>query len=308
MAYLKIISSTFSLFVAIAVGFFAGKKDFLTESSTTELSRFVIRILFPIYLFRSAVTYINKENFLSAPLYTFLNVIVMIAMWFISRQIVKKANISPDRIPMFEFTSLAGNTGFFGLTFATLLFGSEEIMAAILYDFGGSLVIFLILVPFLLDNNHIHHPINFLKEPNVIAILSGLILGILGVKIPEFLAPSFNLLSQITLPLALILCGAQLASIKISKEFHFSQVLYVILIKMILMPLLLFVIVLWIPLDGQMKQFLVVDAALPSGISMVNFAKTYHQDSDFAAVAVFATTAFSVIWLPFLLIVLSSIF
>lgn len=113
MAYLKIISSTFSLFVAIAVGFFAGKKDFLTESSTTELSRFVIRILFPIYLFRSAVTYINKENFLSAPLYTFFkcdcddsNVVYF--------QTDREKQIFRRIESMFEFTSLAGNTGFSG--------------------------------------------------------------------------------------------------------------------------------------------------------------------------------------------------
>jgi predicted permease len=57
-----------------------------------------------------------------------------------------------------------------------------------------------------------------------------------------------------------------------------------------------------------MKQFIVLEAAMPTGISMVNFTKAYNQDSDFAAIGIFGTTFFSMLWLPLLMIGLSFVF
>lgn len=308
MKFIDIVSSTFSLFSAIAVGYFARKKKFINENSTIELSRFVIRILFPIYLFRSAVTYMTRDYIFSAPVYPVLNIGIGLIMLFFSSWFCKKVKIIPEREPIFKTAVLVGNTGFMGLMFATLFFGPEEVMAAILYDFGGSLFLFLILLPALLDRQKNQNPLHVLKEPNIIAVISGIILGIAEVKIPEFLVPSFNLISQITLPLALILCGTQLASIYISTNSKYFQVFYLVFLKMIVIPFLMTLIVWFMPFKSSVKQLLVLMAAMPSGISLVNFANTYDQDSDFAAVSIFATTLFSIIWIPALLLLLQNIF
>jgi len=201
-----------------------------------------------------------------------------------------------------------GNTGFLGMIFAASFYGPQGIVAATLYDFGGSIPFFLILLPSLFQRGHKGSLLNIFKEPNIIAVIFGMILGILGFKIPEFFSPAFEMVSRITLPLALIMCGSQLAGIRTFAGHKYSQIWYLVLIKMVLSPLILLGIVWFLPLEPLMKQFVILDAAMPTGISMVNFTKAFDHDTDFAAISIFSTTTIALLWLPILMIGLSSLF
>lgn len=308
MAYLEVFQTTFALFVVIAIGFFARKKNIIGDQATVDFSRFVIRILFPIYLFQASCTYMTKDYVLTAPLYFFLNSLVIVALFFISRSIVKLAGIHPERESAFRLCAIMGNTGFFGLSFAASFFGPEGVIAGTLYDFGGSVPFFMILIPYLFQKDNKKNFFSIFTEPTIVAVLAGMLCGLAGIKIPGFLIPSFDMVSRIALPLALIMCGSQLAGIQTFSGHKYAQVFWVILVKMIISPVILFALVWFLPLSAPMKQFVVLEAAMPTGISMVNFARAYNQDSDFAAISIFSTTVFSMVWLPLLMIGLSYIF
>ncbi len=308
MEYFEVFQTTFALFAVIAVGFFSRKKKIIGDQATVDFSRFVIRILFPIYLFQAASTYMTREYVLTAPIYFFLNVIVLICLFFISKLISKLVHVSPERESAFRICSMMGNTGFLGLTFAATFFGPEGVIAGTIYDFGGSIPFFMIIIPALFQKEQKSSIFTVFKEPNIIAVLIGMICGLLGLKIPGFLIPSFDMVSRITLPLALIMVGSQLAGIQTFSGHKYSQVFFVIMIKMIISPAILLGLIWFIPLSPPMKQFLVLEAAMPTAISMVNFSKMYNQDSDFASIGIFGTTLFSMIWLPLLMIGLTFIF
>ncbi len=308
MAYLEVFQTTFALFVLIAIGYFSRKKKLIDEQTTVDFSRFVIRILFPIYLFQASSTYMSKEYVLTAPVYFLLNAFLIVILFFVSKLISKLAGINTFREPAFRLCAIVGNTGFFGLSFAASFFGPEAVIVGTLYDFGSSVPFFMILIPYLFQKKEKKNLRTIFGEPSIIAVLAGLICGLIGFRIPAFLMPSFEMASGITLPLALIMCGSQLAGVQTFSGNKYIQVSWVILVKMVLSPLILMAMVWFLPIPALMKQFLVLDAAMPTGISMVNFARVYNQDSDFAAVSIFATTVFSILWLPVLMIGLPFIF
>lgn len=76
---------------------------------------------------------------------------------------------------------------------------------------------------------------------------------------------------------------------------------YAFLMKLIMMPVLLYELIFFIPMTLGMKRFFMLQAAMPCGISMVNFAGAYNQDLDFAAFATFVTTAIIIVWIPLIL-------
>ena len=167
---------------------------------------------------------------------------------------------------------------------------------------------FMIIIPVLFQRDQKSSIFAVFKEPSIIAVLIGMICGLLDFKIPGFLVPSFDMISRIALPLALIMCGSQLAGIQTFSGHKYSQVIFVIFTKMIISPAIMLGLIWFIPISPVMKQFIVLEAAMPTGISMVNFTKTYNQDSDFAAIGIFGTTFFSMLWLPLLMICLSFVF
>jgi len=307
MEFSEIFKTTFSLFLLITVGYLSRKKKVINDQATIDFSRFLIKILFPIYLFQAASTYMTRAYVLTAPIYFLVNFVLLIILYFLSKPLAKFFRISPERESTFRLCSIMGNTGFFGLIFAASFYGPQGIVAATLYDFGGTIPFFLILIPSLFQKEHHGNILKIFKEPNIIAVIFGMIIGILGFKIPEFLSPAFEMVSRITLPLALIMCGSQLAGIRTFSGHKYSQVWSLIFIKMFLSPLIIFGLVWFLPLEPLMKQFVILDAAMPTGISMVNFSKAFDQDSDFAAISIFSTTTIALLWLPALMIGLSSI-
>lgn len=274
---------------------------FFTRATVKDLSGFVTQVLFPLFLFKAAITNVTYEYLFSAPVYALLHIVVMLIMLVISKWVVNLANISPERSSILRFCSLVGNTGFFGVVFAAAFFGKDGIAGAILYDFGGSIILFFVLIPFLLNRQNIRNPKSMLKQPTIIAVLLGAMFGMLGFSLPEVILPAYETINGVTLPLALIVCGAQLGRIQFCREKKFWQVIYVFLMKMIMMPVLLYGLILFIPMTLEIKRFFMLEAAMPCGISMVNFAEAYNQDSDFAAISTFVTTTIAIVWIPLIL-------
>jgi predicted permease len=308
MQFFEIFKTTFSLFLLITVGYISRKKKIINDQATIDFSRFLLKILFPIYLFQAASSYMTRAYVFSAPIYFLVNFILLIILYFLSKPLARFFHISPERESTFRLCSIMGNTGFFGMIFAASFYGPQGIVAATLYDFGGSIPFFLILLPSLFQRDHKGNIFAIFKEPNIIAVIFGMIIGILGLKIPDFFSPAFQMVSRITLPLALIMCGSQLAGIQTFAGHKYSQIWYLILIKMVLSPLISLGIVWFLPLEPLMKQFVILDAAMPTGISMVNFTKAFDKDTDFAAISIFSTTTVALLWLPVLMIGLSSLF
>jgi predicted permease len=301
MSFFNIFTTTFPLFVSMLVGIVASKMGFFTRATVKDLSGFVTKVLFPLFLFKAAITNVTDEYLFSAPIYALLHIVVILTALVISKWVVNAANISPERTPIMRFCSVVGNTGFFGVIFAETFFGKDGIAGAILYDFGGSLVLFFVLIPFLLNRQNIRSPKSMLKQPTIIAVLLGAILGMLGFSIPKVILPAYETITGVTLPLALIVCGAQLGRIQFRREKKFWQVIYVFLMKMIMMPILLYGLIFFIPMTLEMKRFFMLEATMPCGISMVNFAEAYNQDSDFAAFSTFVTTTIAIVWIPLVL-------
>lgn len=91
-----------------------------------------------------------------------------------------------------------------------------------------------------------------------------------------------------------------LVAMTVGVLLHFSGmrailwlVLFVCLIKLILEPLLVWVPTLAMDLQDWQVQVLVLEAAMPSALLTVVFAKTYGCDAKLASKLIFATLIFS---------------
>jgi predicted permease len=131
----------------------------------------------------------------------------------------------------------------------------------------------------------------FLKNPIIYALLLGMIFNALAIKIPFFLWRPIEDISNAFLAIALITLGAQSAFLKITT---FSLPLLLSLIgRLILSPIIAFIIILVLNLEGTTAQALFIASSFPSSRNSALFALEYKNHPEYAAQAVLLSTLFS---------------
>ncbi len=116
-------------------------------------------------------------------------------------------------------------------------------------------------------------------------------------NIPPFITSILGLLARATVPLIMLSLGI---TIRWGNFFgrHARAILAVNLIKLVLAPLLAFVLCLVLGLSGEVRTVTTLMASLPSLMICLAYANQYHLDVEFASNALFASFFFGAITLP----------
>lgn len=141
------------------------------------------------------------------------------------------------------------------------------------------------------------------RNPLILATLSGLVANLAGVTIPAWLDPTVNRIGQASLALGLMAAGAgmQLGSLAQAKALGVS----VLAAKHLGMPLLAFGIAHLVQLDRTQTLVLLMFSAVPTASSCYVLAARMGYDGPYVAGLVTLSTLLGMASLPFALGVLS---
>jgi predicted permease len=195
----------------------------------------------------------------------------------------------------FKNSVVLNNSGNFGLPVSQLVFQANPLGASIqvvvtifqniiTYTYG-------LMTSVSVNTKGLGAIKQFLKNPIIYALLLGMIFNALAIKIPFFLWRPIEDISNSFLAIALITLGAQSAFLKITT---FSLPLLLSLIgRLILSPIIAFIIILVLNLEGTTAQALFIASSFPSSRNSALFALEYKNHPEYAAQAVLLSTLFS---------------
>jgi len=111
-----------------------------------------------------------------------------------------------------------------------------------------------------------------LKEPVVWAPILAVIFVLLGIRVPDGFAPTFDLLAKVNSGVAVFAAGLTLSAYSI--EFD-KEIIYNTFFKLVLMPAVFLFVGLAIGLKSEVLQMLVLSVALPPAFSGIIIASKY---------------------------------
>jgi len=137
-------------------------------------------------------------------------------------------------------------------------------------------------------------------NPNISSILLGLFASVIGlmVYIPDFVQEFIKSLGVISTPLSLIYIGALTGNSGLKLLLKDKKSLEASLSKMIIMPILAFIFIYFIPLQPLMKAVYFLSLALPSAAIVPMVVGRYGVGVETSSKMVMLTTAFSMATLP----------
>ena len=207
-----------------------------------------------------------------------------------------------------QFAGLIGNTSFLGIPIAIALLPTNTINFTIGFDLGTTLFAW-VFGPFFLQLRRGQNKFLNFKEILNALLNSPASRGIIGVliiytfQLEGVLGDYLWIPARIVISLAIIVVGTRLGIItnKKSKIFNLNEgVKYSIILKLFILPLIIFLVSKILNFDLYQTSAVVLQAGTPSAISTILMAEAYKNNQRIAAKALFTTTLISIITIPIL--------
>jgi malate permease and related proteins len=187
-------------------------------------------------------------------------------------------------------------TGSMGLPVSYFAFGDEGLALAIVYFTFGTIGSFTIGAAIAEGKASFR---GLLRIPVLYAVAIALVMQLTGVRLPEWIFNTANLLGGMVIPAQLVALGFSLLELKTG---GLARSVFLGVFRLAMGVAVGFAIAGLFDLSGATRAIVVIQSAMPVAVSSYLFAVKFNRKSEEVAGMVVASTAFSFVTLPFLLL------
>ena len=260
---IQILNQVLPILFLISLGYWTGRKNFLSETTMDDLRKIVVNLALPAVIF---VSFLQVELRSSYFILFGLTFLLCVFLFLLGQFIKKQFNL---RHAYFPYLTTGFEYGMLGLSLYGAAYGLDKIGVIAVTDLGHEIFIWFVFLPLLLiKRDGMQNPKeivrSFLSAPVVIAILTGILFNMLNgqewlVQLPVTgaLMTTFDFLGKLTVPLILMIVGY---GIKINRS-GLKDALLVVMIRLgVLIPLALFLNV------HLIRNFMQLDRLFEAGL------------------------------------------
>ena len=309
--FLRSISGILVILGMILVGFVIGEKGWFDDKSRGLLAKLVTQVALPCYML-----YTITQRFTAADLLIMLPALrfpalSMVILLGIATGVARIFAVRQDRRGLFISMFFNSNTIFVGLPINQALFGDASIPYVLVYYMCNT-TFFWTLGTYLIQRDgegeaqfDLKTSLKKVFSPPLMGFLLGLVMVMLQIKLPAFLASDLQYLGNLTTPLSMIFIGLSVSHVGVKQLVLGKDQLLILLGRFLVAPLLMASIVYWVPLPSLMKQVFIIQSAMPVMTNAPVVARLYGADSDYAAVMVTETTLATMVVIPILMLLMA---
>ena len=133
---------------------------------------------------------------------------------------------------------------------------------------------------------------NIAQMPTLYVLAVVLFIKFVHIKVPDIVLVPINYLSNGFLAIAILTLGVQLATIKF--DFKFRDILVSSFIRLMISPVLGFLLVMLLGVKGIMAQSLIIGVSTPTAVTTAIIAKEFNNEPEYCSQMVFVSTILSV--------------
>lgn len=300
MSITGLTSQIILMFLLMMIGFVINKLNFLHTVTADDLTRILLTIIGPSLI----ITAFEKPFSVSRAWLLFFGGIAMIVTYVIDILITKYLfrnvhNLNLKRIV--KYSSVYSNVGFLGIPLASSLFGSVGVFFAVIamaifniFNWSHGVALF--------DSDKsknigdtVRH---ILFNPNIIAIILGLLLFLTGIKLPNIIDQALGYVGSANTPLSMIIVGNSLGNLKINRQMINLPLVKALILRNVLFPIISIGILLGFGISGTEFSVLLLMSACPVASLGVLFTLQAKGNTDSAVTLMGLSTVFSLVTIP----------
>ena len=287
--------------ILIACGILAVKCKILDERSLGNVSKVVMRMALPAYIFINTAEGATKEGLFSSLAVIPIAAVLYLLLVGISFVIEKIFHLQGNRARVFRAIVMFGNVGFMGIPLVVALYPDTALLyislftildQALFWTYGLSLT-----KPVVGPNGDPLPKQSFspaslknLLSPALVAIVLATAFVLLNIHLPSVLSRSITYLGNASMPLSLLYIGGMLTMCDVRKVLRCGELYAEIVLKMLVLPVVFYLVLHLLGIASDMAGTIAFIAGLPAINMVAMLSKNHGSDGDYAVCAVMMTT------------------
>ena len=296
------------VFLLVLAGYLTAYTGVLKVRDVEGLSRFVFNITLPVLLFQSLANVTLPEKIPWRFLLAYYLVVLLV--YGLGMGLSRHFFAAPAQEQViFGMGSAYSNLMLVGLPIISAGLGDDALLPLFLLVSVHSAILFFIttvLVERGGGNGRSPRQIvrqtskSLVQNPIIIGLALGFLVNILSIPIPSPVSSALDIIAKATLPCSLFVLGGMLTTYKLAG--HFTEAGLIVMLKLIVQPILVWVLVFPVlHLDPLWGSVAVMAAGMPVGINVYIYAQNYHLGTAALSTAVLLSTILALfsqsIWL-----------
>lgn len=292
---IRLVEVVISMVLIISLGWTLKRVKFIHEDEIGTINKIIVYVTVPALIFMAIY---RAKLSIGLGQMTLFSILVMSICMLIAAVIGKAMKMPPTIYGGFLLVAAIGNTAFLGFPLTIGLYGQENLVRSVLYDFGTVLLLFSIGVLIAEKTGEGSAQRNILKEfilfPSILAVVLGIALHFL--PLPVFLTTALDYLGAATVPLIMLTIGFKLEFRDVRQ--YPIPLLLVILVKLIISPLVALLVAKISGVGSIVLGVTVLEASMPPAMLTLAVCMKYELDCEFIAVAIVGSVVASLVTIP----------
>jgi hypothetical protein len=301
---LAAVLSVLTIFLILGVGFILARRNFFSPESGEIFARTVVNVSLPALMVYELTTGFTRGELIHGARGLLLQLMAYVGCALLAPLAALLGGVAPGRRGTFSAMFVASNTIFIGLPVNLALFGPASMPFVLLAYAVNTSYFWTWGIHGIESDAGRHSPMlswdhfERILAPPFLALLLGVALVFLGVRLPVFLASSLKQLGAMTTPLSLIFMGITFAGISLAEIRPTRDMMMLCLGRFLLAPGLVYACYRLLPVPPLMAKVFMIQAAMPAITTSALVAKTSGADYRYATVMISATNLASLAVLP----------
>jgi malate permease and related proteins len=300
--YWIVIAAVLPIFLVILSGGAIRRANWLSADADHSLMRVTVNLLIPALILDALLgnqALADTRNVVAAPIVGFCTITGgLLLAYFVAPWLGLR-----DKARRRTFAVATGiyNYGYIPIPLVLILFDRETLGVLFLHNLGVEIALWTVGVSLL--RGTLKTSGRALLNPPILAVVTGLVVHYTGLYpyFPQFLLTLVHLLGSAAVPLALLLIGATMADniAEFDPKRGASTVIGACFLRLGALAVLFLALAIILPVSSELKQVIILQAAMPVGVFPLILAKHYGGHVATALRVVFWTCFISLLTIPF---------
>lgn len=302
-----LVNQILQVFIIMSLGYFIYKIKLIDADFVKKLTALLMNVIIPALMIGSVTgdrPDTSNDMVLKMLGYSFAVQLFLLVPAFIT---VKILFVRPRNVGVYMFATLFSNVGFMGFPMSKALYGDVGLLYTVIFNVVFNVVLFMIGAALMsigedkpegVEDRKPRFDFKRLITPGMICSVAAMVIYLAKIPFPSVVCDSIDSVGSITTPLALIIVGANLAKVKVSKLLGSFRAYPFAVIKQLVIPVAMYPLLKLFVSDSVMLGIFVLLVAMPVANNTVLFATTYDKDEELASILVFVTTIICLATMP----------
>lgn len=290
------------MFFLIITGVISFKVRLIDQTMNKKLSDLVLMLVNPIVIFisyqREFEATLLTGLLISLALAVVTHIFAILICYVVLPKRKQKADISIER-----FAMIYSNCGFIGIPLVNGILGSEGVFYITAYMTIFNLFVWthgLITISGKSDRKTIAKA---LLSPSVIATLSGFILFVTRLLLPELIVEALTYIGDMNTPLAMVVAGVTIAQTDLLKLLKKIKIYYIAFFKLLFVPIAMLFLFLLFDIPEIVLLTSVLAAACPTAATINLFSIRFNKNYLYASELFAVSTILSMLTIPVVMMI-----